>query len=98
MPMSMAARDSDRSDAEILGLDPHENDPVRIILAAQLRLRCCRLERAGKTSARGAEVRRIIVARDALLKRAVGRLGTGSRLRHPPAEAEPRSVSDGGRT
>ena len=56
---------------EILGLDPHEADPVRIILAAQLRLRRCRWGQATGNRLAGLEVRRIIAARDALLSHVV---------------------------
>lgn len=62
-------------EAEILGLEPGEADPVLIILAAQLRLRHCRschADRAASYADR--EVRRIVAARDALLQRAVGAL------------------------
>ena len=65
----------------ILGLDPGEADPVRIILAAQLRLRRCRRGQVAGSRGTAAEVRRIIAARDMLLRQAVGsltRLGTGS--------------------
>lgn len=68
-------------EAEILGLEPDETDPVRIILAAQLRLRRCRRDQpCGDCPLPPAEVRRIVAARDALLKRAVGTLaGRGLR-------------------
>jgi hypothetical protein len=62
-------------EAEMLGLDPGEADPVRIILAAQLRLRCCRRSQAAADPPVGPhDVRRIVAARDALLQRAVGAL------------------------
>lgn len=62
-------------EAAVLGLEPDETDPVRIILAAQLRLRCCRQsDSAAGDSTAGADVRRIIAARDALLQQAVGAL------------------------
>jgi hypothetical protein len=62
-------------DAAMLGLGPDETDPVRIILAAQLRLRCCRQgDSATADRPAGPEVRRIIAARDALLHQAVGTL------------------------
>jgi len=72
--------DRDGSEADVLGLAPHDNDPVRIILAAQLQLRRCRRGQAVGRPCTAAEVRRIIRARDALLSRAVGslsRLATG---------------------
>ncbi len=62
-------------EAEILGLEPDDLDPVTIIVAAQLRLRGHRRQTG---AARGAcrtseEVRRIVSARDSLLKRTVER-------------------------
>ena len=61
------------SEAEILGLEPGETDPVRIILAAQLRLRRYRRDHpCGGCRPTPADVRRIVAARDALLRRAVG--------------------------
>jgi hypothetical protein len=60
------------SEAEVLGLEPGETAPVRIILAAQLRLRGFR--RGGGSQCSNGEVQRIIEARDALLQRAVGTL------------------------
>lgn len=83
MLSSHAASDRHVSDAEILGLEPDEADPVRVILAAQLRLRQCRRGQASNSRSTAAEVRRIIAARDALLQRAVGsltRLGSGSSM------------------
>ena len=51
-------------EAAVLGLEPGETDPVRIILAAQLRLRCCRqVHSATGDRPAGPEVRRIIAAR-----------------------------------
>jgi hypothetical protein len=86
--------DRDRSEADILGLESHDNDPVRIILAAQLQLRRCRRGQAVGRPCTAAEVRRIIAARDALLSRAVGSLSrlatgftTGGRLTGPAATA-----------
>jgi hypothetical protein len=71
-------------EAEMLGLDPGETDPVRIILAAQLRLRCCRrFQPAVGQRFRPSDVPRIVAARDALLRRAVGamiRRGLGCRV------------------
>jgi hypothetical protein len=62
-------------EAAVLGLEPDETDPVRIILAAQLRLRCCRQgDSATGDRPAGPDVRRIIAARDALLQQAVGTL------------------------
>jgi hypothetical protein len=62
-------------EAAVLGLEPGETDPVRIILAAQLRLRCCRrVHSATGDRPAGPEVRRIIAARDSLLQQAVGTL------------------------
>lgn len=62
-------------DAEILGLEFGDTDPVRIILAAQLRLRGFRRRfPRGVNGQDPDEVRRIIAARDALLKGAVGTL------------------------
>ena len=69
------------TDSAILGLDPGEADPVRIILAAQLRLRRCRRGQVAGSRCTAAEVRQIIAARDTLLRQAVGsltRLKTGS--------------------
>jgi hypothetical protein len=64
-------------EAEILGLEPGEADPVLIILAAQLRLRHCRNCHAARaTSVTDGDVRRIVAARDALLQRAVGALAS----------------------
>ena len=74
------AIDRDGFEADVLGLEPHDNDPVRIILAAQLQLRRYRRGQAVGRPCTATEVRRIIAARDALLSRAVGslsRLGTG---------------------
>jgi hypothetical protein len=88
------ANDRDISEADVLGLDPHDNDPVRIILAAQLQLRRCRHGESVGRACTATEVRRIIAARDALLRRAVtslSRLGTGSqpgdRMTAAPATA-----------
>lgn len=83
---SHATCDHRGSDAEILGLEPHESDPVRIILAAQLRLRRFRHGQTAGLPCTGAEVRRIIAARDALLRQAVGsltRLSPAGRLSTP---------------
>lgn len=62
-------------EAEILGLEPDDLDPVTIIVAAQLRLRGHRRQTlasrgAGRSSD---EVRRIVSARDSLLRRTVAR-------------------------
>lgn len=78
---SLTTNDRYGSDAEILGLEPDEVDPVRIILAAQLRLRHCRHGQAAGSRSTGTEVRRIVAARDSLLRWAVGSLtnrSTGS--------------------
>ncbi len=60
-------------EAEILGLEPGDLDPVTIIVAAQLRLRGHRRQRltAKNASQPSDEVRRIVSARDSLLSRAV---------------------------
>jgi hypothetical protein len=64
-------------EAAVLGLEPDEADPVRIILAAQLRLRRCRRgDSATDEGPAGDEVRRIIAAREALLRQAVGTLAS----------------------
>ncbi|MFM8413529.1 MAG: hypothetical protein ACKOCX_02270 [Planctomycetota bacterium] len=64
-------------EAEILGLEPGETDPVRIILAAQLRLRLCRRHHpCGGCRLPPTDVRQIVAARDALLRRAVGVLAS----------------------
>lgn len=75
---SLTTNDRYGSDAEILGLEPDEVDPVRIILAAQLRLRHCRHGQAAGSRSTGTEVRRIIAARDSLLRWAVGSLASRS--------------------
>jgi hypothetical protein len=92
------------SDVEILGLEPHEADPVRIILAAQLRLRRCRLGQVAGSRGTAMEVRRIIAARDTLLRRTVGtltRLSVGSitsgRTIAPGGAAVATAVRDFGR-
>ena len=62
----------------VLGLRSHENDPVLIITAAQVRLRRWRRlpEHAPESLHSGPvdHIRRITVARDALLKQAYGAL------------------------
>jgi hypothetical protein len=75
-----------RPDSEVLGLDPGETAPVRIILAAQLRLRRCRGVQSAGGIPEGSdqtahEVRRIVAARDALLARAVGVIARAERER-----------------
>ena len=61
--------------ADILGLPAEEHDPVQIILAAQLRLRNCRMDgTGGRGRASGREVRRIVAARDTLLREAIDAL------------------------
>lgn len=56
---------------DVLGLEPEETDPVTIILAAQLRLRRHRRHTAAAEDgpATSEEVRRIVSARDTLLRR-----------------------------
>lgn len=67
-------------ETEVLGLEPGETTPVRIILAAQLRLRRFRQSQSlGTGLPAGSEVRRIVAARDALLERAVGVISRRSR-------------------
>lgn len=61
-------------EAVILGLEPEDHDPVRIIRAAQLRLRRYRGEISADGHGPTTEIRLIIAARDALLRRAVVRL------------------------
>jgi hypothetical protein len=69
-------------EAAVLGLEPGEADPVRIILAAQLRLRRCRRGNAATNAGPpGDEVRRIIAARDSLLRQAVGTLASRGLVR-----------------
>jgi hypothetical protein len=92
------------SDVEILGLEPHEADPVRIILAAQLRLRRCRLGQVAGSRCTAMEVRRVIAARDALLRRTVGTLTrlsvrsiTGGETIAPGGAAVATAVRDFGR-
>lgn len=60
-------------EAEILGLEPSDLDPVTIIVAAQLRLRGHRRKTLAALGAGRAsdEVRRIVSARDSLLRRTV---------------------------
>lgn len=58
----------------VLGLPGGESDPVRIILAAQIRLRRWRrLGESGQSGGTFGHVRRIIRARDALLQESYGR-------------------------
>ncbi len=86
----------DGSEADVLGLEPHDNDPVRIILAAQLQLRRCRRGQAVGRRCTATEVRRIIAARNALLSRAVGslsRLGAGG-LQGGPMTAPPANAPE----
>lgn len=61
-------------EAGILGLEPGDHDPVRIIRAAQLRLRRYRGEISAAGYSPTTEMRLIIAARDPLLRRAVVRL------------------------
>jgi len=61
--------------ADILGLPSGERDPVQIILAAQLRLRNCRRDGRHSLGRRGGgEIRRIVAARDTLLREAINAL------------------------
>jgi hypothetical protein len=83
-PRPSAAGPSRRTAASVLGLEPEEADPVRIVQAAQLRLR--RYRRGGRPAANRdhvAEMHRIAEARDQLLCQSVGQLtaqirGSGS--------------------
>jgi hypothetical protein len=56
----------------VLGLRPDEADPLRIIVAAQIRLRRWRRVGTAREAARS-EVQRIVAAREALLQRIYGR-------------------------
>jgi len=89
MISQMPARERLDSAAEILGLDPHEADPVMIIVAAQLRLRRCRQFQATGNRLTSLEVQQISAARDALLARAIGVfIQTGrERLAEPPSSS-----------
>ncbi len=61
--------------AAVLGIDPEDREPVHIILAAQLRLRQYRREAGGSRNRQASrEVRRIVAARDTLLRDAVSDL------------------------
>jgi len=74
-PAGSPAASPSRPAAAVLGLEPGEADPVRIILAAQLRLR--RYRRGGRLAAnrdQAAEMHRIAEARDQLLRRVLGRV------------------------
>lgn len=70
--------------ADILGLESEETDPVAVILNAHLRLRQYRRrENLNERRMATREMRRIVQARDELLKQAVSRLavrvaGTGA--------------------
>ena len=89
MISQMPASERLASAAEVLGLDPHEADPVMIILAAQLRLRRCRLFQAAGNRLTSLEVQQISAARDALLSRSLGVfIQTGrERLPEPPSSS-----------
>jgi len=89
MISQMPAGERLASAAEVLGLDPHEADPVMIILAAQLRLRRFRLFQATGDRQTGLAVRQISAARDTLLTRAMGLfIQTGrERLAEPPSSS-----------
>jgi len=72
---STTASPSRPAAAAVLGLEPGEANPVRIILAAQLRLR--RYRRDGRLAAHrdhADEMHRIAEARDQLLRRVLGRV------------------------
>jgi hypothetical protein len=74
-PSRRAANLSRQVAAAVLGLEPGEADPVRIILAAQLRLR--RYRRGWRPAAsrdQVAEMHRIAAARDQLIWHAIGRV------------------------
>lgn len=86
MTQARTAREGHDADAEILGLEPHQADPVTVILAARERLRRCRQDQADGSPCTPGEIRRIIAARDALLSRAVGFL-TGPTPTHKAADA-----------
>jgi len=61
--------------AAVLGIDPEDREPVHIILAAQLRLRQYRRQAGGsRASQTSREVRRIVAARDTLLRDSVSDL------------------------
>lgn len=82
-------------ETEILGLAPGEADPVRIILAAQLRLRRCRTGHDDREAdGSPGDIRQIVAARDRLLQRAVGALaGRGLERSAPAAEAPAGSLA-----
>lgn len=69
-------REDFNDDAALLGLAGYDHDAVRIIMAAQLRLRLLRMRR--QTPDVRDRARRIARARDVLLRTAV-------QLQHPPA-------------
>jgi hypothetical protein len=71
-------------ETDVLGLEPDESDPVRIILAAQLRLRSHRRQKPARPLGREAnvEVRKIVGARDSLLRRVITDLSS-STIRTP---------------
>ncbi|MFM1903948.1 MAG: hypothetical protein RLZZ440_1848 [Planctomycetota bacterium] len=76
MQQSVPARLSWRpSEAYVLGLEPDDLDPVAIIVAAQLRLRSHRRQSvaAQLTAPASDDVRRIVAARDKLLRHTVER-------------------------
>lgn len=81
-------------EAEILGLEPDELDPVTIIVAAQLRLRGHRRRTGGPRGAGSTsdEVRRIVSARDSLLKRAVARGRSNTVPEQSPALPDDRGL------
>lgn len=76
-------------ESDILGLEPEESDPVAVILAAQLRLRRHRRQSTARQPVREggetyAEVRRIVSARDTLLRRILERYTAPARLPERP--------------
>ena len=72
---STTASPSRPAAAAVLGLEPGEANPVRIILAAQLRLRRYRRDRRRAAHRdHAAEMHRIAEARDLLLRQTVGQL------------------------
>jgi hypothetical protein len=63
---------------ELLGLKPDQLTPAQIIWAAQMRLRRFRLSQPGGGRGHGADdARRIMAARDALLRQTVGVITRG---------------------
>jgi len=81
----LAPQEAESAGADILGLDPGEVAPVQIILAAQLRLRDCR-RRSPSSDGRppADEARKIVAARDALLRRAIAAITVRVEAAGPP--------------